>query len=363
MFMWVWLLYAILSLAWVKDYASWSREFFFLGIGVFCVVAYSKVLTSKADVVSAFRAMSVMVVFNNILGWYELMTGNYIFSTVNGPAYALLKRPAAMFHNTNDFATYLLISICILYVCAVQSKRQVSRMFYLVVLFSSGVLLVQTKSRGNIFGLLLMVATFICLSVRHRRRRKVLLHISAIVLATFLLLPNNISLSYLVNEIQLMAPNVAVVGSDLKRLNTIKNGFRFLGDTYGFGTGAGNIPHWMATHAVYPTYGITEMHNWWMEVFTGYGLLIGVLYLSFYYRLSKNLYQSYRRGKNREDTAISLGLLCGMVGFVIGSFSSSSTIGAAWLWMFWGVAIAHQNNTHLSLRVEPTSGIGCSVRQ
>ena len=52
--------------------------------------------------------------------------------------------------------------------------------------------------------------------------------------------------------------------------------------------------------------------------------------------------RKYKFSKDKVDRFMSLGIMCFMVGFVIGSMSSSSNIGSQWLWVFWGVAVAYQ---------------------
>ena len=59
-------------------------------------------------------------------------------------------------------------------------------------------------------------------------------------------------------------------------------------------------------------------------------------------KLFVSFYRKYKFSKDKVDRFMSLGIMCFMVGFVIGSMSSSSNIGSQWLWVFWGVAVAYQ---------------------
>ena len=131
-------------------------------------------------------------------------------------------------------------------------------------------------------------------------------------------------------------------GSDLTRLNLIKNGFIFLFETCGFGTGAGNIDYWMANYGVYYTGTIENIHNWWMEILTGYGIVIFIMYIVFYVKLFLSAYKKFKTSEDKVDISISLGIMCCMAGYIVGSISSSSNISSEWLWVFWGIAIAYQ---------------------
>ena len=128
----------------------------------------------------------------------------------------------------------------------------------------------------------------------------------------------------------------------MTRLNLIKNGFIFLFETCGFGTGAGNIEFWMANYGVHYTGEIENIHNWWMEILTGYGIIIFIMYIVFYVKLFLSAYKKFKTSEDKVDISISLGILCCMAGYVVGSMSSSSNISSEWLWVFWGIAIAYQ---------------------
>jgi teichuronic acid biosynthesis protein TuaE len=131
-------------------------------------------------------------------------------------------------------------------------------------------------------------------------------------------------------------------GSDFVRINLIKNGLFFLISTLGFGVGAGNIEYWMSHKAMYNTGGVLNIHNWWLEILVGYGVVIFIMYIVFYFKLFRSFYRKFKYSRSKVDMSMSLGIMCFMIGYVIGSISSSSNISSEWLWVFWGIAIAYQ---------------------
>ena len=131
-------------------------------------------------------------------------------------------------------------------------------------------------------------------------------------------------------------------GSDFVRLNLIKNGFIFLYRTCGFGTGAGNIEHWMSNYGVYYTSDILNMHNWWMEILVSFGVFIFALYLIFYIKLIIDMLHKYKINNNKMNKTLSISFISCMAAYVIGSISASSNISAEWLWVFWAISIAYQ---------------------
>jgi len=98
----------------------------------------------------------------------------------------------------------------------------------------------------------------------------------------------------------------------------------------------------MENYAVYGSSAITNMHNWWGELLTAYGVYFTLLYLVFYFSLFLTLFQKYRHSTERDTKILAMGFMAFQVIFVLGSVSSSSNIIRDWLWVVWGIIIAFQ---------------------
>ena len=80
----------------------------------------------------------------------KLATGNYLFLSVErATRYARNKYPVSMFGNTNDFATFMLFSVFITYICAMNTKRLIAKLLYLITMLSSVSLLIISGSRAK----------------------------------------------------------------------------------------------------------------------------------------------------------------------------------------------------------------------
>lgn len=342
-FMIFWTFYALLSLGWVNDYVGWIKSVYFIALGMLSILIINKYFKKSADILLAFQVMSIMILFHNIIGWHEIINKNYIFLAVDKSAYfARFGLPVSSFNNPNDFAMFLLFSIGILYICATNSKKKIPRLTYSFLIVSSLSLLVLTTSRANILGLLLGAAFYVALSFKKRKTRNGL-----IVLLLFIIVLISIFPSHFLYLISGASENLYIkysdgVGSDATRLNLIKNGLFFLVNTFGFGTGAGNIEYWMMNSSIYNTSGLVNIHNWWMEILVAYGLIVFIMYIGFYVKLLLHLIRKFKMSNNEIDHSISLGIAFSMVGFIIGSISSSSNLNNEWLWVFWAIAIAYQ---------------------
>ena len=342
-FMLIWFFYAITTLGWVQDHGDWFRAVYFIGLGVICVILYNRTFKTSNDILTAFYLMSIMVIIQNLIGWYEINTGNYMFlGTERIARYTYQNYPVSMFNNTNNFALFMLFSVFIAYICLVNSKIKIGKLVYLLTIVSSTYLLIYTSSRASLLGLITALLLFAGLKVMNTKLRYLTIIALALLFILILLLPGVIDTFLLMIDQNLTFNLTADRGSDAIRLNLIKNGLIFLMQTFGFGTGAGNVEYWMSNYGNYNTFGIANIHNWWMEILVGYGVVIFILYIMFYVKLFKSLYQRYRKCSDIKNKSISLGIICCMTGYVIASISTSTNIGAEWLWVFWALAISYQ---------------------
>lgn len=242
----------------------------------------------------------------------------------------------------------MLFSVFIAYICASNTNKMAGKMVFVATMVSSGFLLFATGSRANILGLIMGFAAFVCLSIRKRRGRYYLLIGLGILFMVILFKPDIIfNIGLLISQ-KFKFDFTSKIGSEYIRINLIRNGFVFLIKTFGFGTGAGNIEYWMANYGLYYTGTIVNMHNWWMEILASYGVIIFALYVVFYLKLLRSLYRIYKSAKNKKSVSIALGIICCMVGYIIGSISSSSNLISEWLWCFWGISVAFQGIAYYS---------------
>ena len=96
----------------------------------------------------------------------------------------------------------------------------------------------------------------------------------------------------------------------------------------------------METRQVFYVGKVFNIHNWWIEILVGYGVVIFIGYISIYFIKVKTLFDAYLKSKESFIRNSSLGLFGFMMAFVISSVSSSSNINTEWMWLFWAVLIA-----------------------
>jgi teichuronic acid biosynthesis protein TuaE len=342
-FMIFWWIYALISLIWVYHFEAWSKSVYFIFVGLFLIVFFRKVFKTSMDIVTAFRYFVLIVVFHNIVGWYEMMTRTHLFLDDElATFYNRIGDPISVFFNPNNFATFLMISVFITYICFANARMWYAKLTYLVIITSSVSLLFQTGSRANMIALYMGAIVFLLLINRNRKGWRLFAIITGGLFALFS------NLEQIVNFFGFILSNEEMSSSldresDWVRINLVKNGFVFLLDTFGFGTGAGNIEYWMKNYAIYDVKKFDNIHNWWMEILTGYGVLIFILYVIFYIKLVRSLLRIYQTSHEKMTQSIALGLLSIMAAFVIGSISASSNFKYEWIWVFWAIVVTFQS--------------------
>mgnify|MGYP000865788832 CR=1 FL=1 len=342
-FMIFWALYAVLSFFWVQDYNAWIKAVYFLILNVICIIFFMNTFDRSAQILTGLRVFAFMAILHNLIGWYEILARQYFFLDANLISlYRYLRYPVSIFGNTNDFATFMLISVFILFACMQNTKKKYMQYVYGATIVSSIVLLFMASSRANILGLLVALVVFVWLNLYNKKTQ---IFVFAMLLPLFFLIilkPDIFKNAFLMILDGFYFDTSSASDSINIRLNLLRNGVVFLINTYGAGTGAGNVEFWMANASVYGTSGIVNMHNWWMEILTGYGIIVFVLYITFYALLTRNSYMKYKNALTKTDKTISLCFLCSLIGYIIGGMSSSSNLSSEWLWVFWSIVITYQ---------------------
>lgn len=335
-FHFVWLLYAVFTIIWVIDTLSWFKSIYFLALGLIGILITVNLISNFKKIKLSFLCFQIGIFIQSMIGWYEIVTRNYLFRPMVGANYDYYvlsnnRIPIAMLGNPNDFATLMFVGVFVSLICAELSGKRFGKLMHYFILISYVALLFMTASRANILALLIASVFLLVLSVLRKKGKLVVLIIVVVLILAVTLFP--------ILDNLLRFNFTGSSGSDVIRLNLIKNGFRFLYETFGLGVGAGQIESWMGRYAVGGTGGITNMHNWWMELLTAYGIPIFIGYLAFYIKLFLSHFRAFRKSEGHLGIC-SLYICATMVGFVIASVSSSSNISSEWLWVFWALCIA-----------------------
>ena len=351
-FMLFWTIYAMISVVIVQDYSSWFRYLIFIISGVLAIWLIGLYLYKQNDFFRVFSLIEVFVTLYSLIGYYEILTGDYRFLNAGSEDYfseALnsvgTRIPTSVFGNPNNFALFCIVGYYNSLICRKIQGNIFVRSASLIVAFSSIILLLATESRACLIGFLSSLFALGTLEVTQNFKwRKIIpfIAVAVIFLAISLGSPENFQESIL--------PLVAIdftgetEGSDFIRMNLILNGLAFLKESGFLGVGAGNIEYHMAHNSLFFVGETTNIHNWWMEILVSFGVIVFLGYIIIYLK-NFVLLRHYALTTNDANTRyISQCLLGFMIAFVLASISASSNMTAEWLWAYWGIVYSYVNS-------------------
>ncbi|MFK8242152.1 MULTISPECIES: O-antigen ligase family protein [unclassified Facklamia] len=342
-----WWFIGVVSVIWVKDIKLWFQAVFLLSIGVFVITALYLWLNKLEDWYRIIYGVWVMMCFQILWGYYEIITGNYLFAdlakldkyrTFNSQP--MTRIPITYFANQNDYATFLLASLSIMLICYHRAQNIWLRLTILLSGVASSYLIYRSGSRMA----LLMLGVFIILLVLFQFKitfnRKIITTglITGIVglITIFIIKP---ALWHKLLTMLLSTQSGAITG-DSARVNLYKNGLIFIGETFGRGVGAGNVEYWMGNFTYYSVGSLVNIHNWWLEILVGYGIFVFASYLVVYILLIRRLFIMTKYSSQREQYT-ARALLIFMLIFIFSSITSASNMLIEWHWCIFALLISY----------------------
>ena len=107
--------------------------------------------------------------------------------------------------------------------------------------------------------------------------------------------------------------------------------------------GAGNIEWNIKSFSPYYVGGLSNVHNWWLEVLADYGIFIFAGFLFFYFKLNRDLWRIWNKNAVGIEKILCESLFLSLIGFSIASVSPSSIMSFAPFWLLFGFALAFLN--------------------
>lgn len=332
-FMFIWVVYALISYLWIYDSFEWFQTIYFLWLGVLSIYLFSKMMT-KDFFVKCLVSFSSATIIHIVIGFLEYNTGKYLFILDDYYLqYLHNKWPVSTFTNTNNYAFFLSLSVCIFIFLIKYSKDKTVKITYLICTIAALLLICATESRGVVLAILVGVSTLLLNKHIFHKYKKQFNIIVYICCSAFLILLISFVLISKANLELFQNPN----NSNTIRLNLTINSFQFLINSNYLGVGAGNFEYWMSNYALLPTNGIMNAHNWFLEILSEYGIFIFIGYIGFIIKL---YIESQRDSSDEFSESFRFFLIFFLVVFCIGSVSPSSILEMEWLWILFGILIS-----------------------
>ncbi|MFT8318512.1 MAG: O-antigen ligase family protein [Sporolactobacillus sp.] len=334
----VWAAYGALSLIWAPSFAEGLKYLLLLFMGILFVF-FSVLIFREWHDLNLFYLlwliMSAVLIVLGLINYFariQLPTS----SLYGGPSYKQ-GYPTAVFTNQNDFATFLSISFFFYLAYVRQRQAFAAKVFGYGGAVLSAFLIYLTDSRASEFAVLIGFLCYLFLALPRAMKKTVFTGAAVFAVVAGMFLAGSVSgkvtrlltveTSYSIND---------VPASDTVRMHLLESTARYLAETYGAGTGAGNLSYDLQTQPVYNTNHIYEAHNWLAEITGTFGIFIGTGYLLIYLALLYCLYRFASPLPSGDRGRILRGTLAGMIAFLISSISPSSVSNLYFQWIFLG---------------------------
>jgi teichuronic acid biosynthesis protein TuaE len=358
LFLGLWLVYAVASFTWVDFMSDAIRQTTFLLTGIsvifFAVFFFNRI----ADLRKFYYLWIFFLIGLIVVGVWEHATGNHLpASGYNSLAkHSVRFLPSGVYHNTNDFATYLSLSLPFLF-SAIRYFTGPMRKLLLVIFsifFGIGLcVLLFTSSRLNWVAVMIEFLFFFFFMQKASKKVKMGLVALLFAITTCFVFPVAVEQTYEIISSAIKGSYDSYAlnrGSTIVRYNLFINGFFLSYEHAGFGVGAGNAQYHISNFGQYPTFGIADPHNWWLEVFINYGIFIFIGFVIFYLSLIKELFKIWKGLALGEEKMICEALTLSLVGFFFASCSPSSVMAHNAIWFIFAFSLAFLNYKRVDSR-------------
>jgi len=340
--------WATMSIAWSQNTSAAIRWTAFLTMMVGLALAMPLVFTTRRRVIGMLKALGWTFAAVTGFAFVEIATGYHLPTSrltqlVGGSAFAA----TSVFGNQNNFATFLTLALPYLVTLPLVFRERRMLLIGLVGTVADLAALLLTGSKDNLLAAGLVVLTLLLfLATDPKQRSKLVGAVVIAVVAIIVVVPslngsgliplpqravNKFSFSLLEKEI------ASGQGSGAARESLLNDGIGFVGQTGGFGVGAGNAETHVLELADFP--GVSNLHDWWLEMVVDLGLVGLALYVTYYLLLLTRQLRWARRTTDPLVRYLCLAGAAAMVGFVLGSLAPSTMIAFSPMWVMFGVSM------------------------
>jgi teichuronic acid biosynthesis protein TuaE len=352
--------WATMSIAWSQNTGAAVRWTAFLAMMVVLAVAMPMVFTTRQRVTTMLKVLGLTFAAVTGFAFVEIATGYHLPTSrltqmVGGSAFAA----TSVFGNQNNFATFLTLALPYLVTLPLIFRQRRMLLIGIAGTVLDLAALLLTGSKDNLLAAGLVFLTLLLfLATDPKQRSKLVGAVVIAIVAIIVVVPslngsgliplpqravNKFSFSLLEKEI------ASGQGSGAARASLLGDGITFVGQTGGIGVGAGNAETHVLELADFP--GVSNLHDWWLEMVVDLGLIGLALYVTYYLLLLTRQLRWARRSADPLVRYLCLAGSAAMVGFVLGSLAPSTMIAFSPMWVMFGlsmtaIAIAERARRH-----------------
>lgn len=344
----LWLAWAAASIAWAEQPTAGLRWTIYLALGIVLALVVPIAFGTRARAIGLLKLLGCAFVVVTLVSLMELVLHVRLpTSRLAGRATDTAFAATSFFGNENNLATYLSLTLPYFLALVIVFNDVRVRAAGAAGGFACLMLLLYTGSKSNVIATaLVLLALLINLATDLRQRRKALVAAGVAVAAVALVVPailgagliklpdravSKFSFGILSEQVQ------SGQGSGAVRSNLLGDGLGLVRDTGGVGVGAGNADVHIGSLADFP--GVSNLHNWWLEVVVNGGLVGLGLYVCFFAFLYVNQLRQTRVAADPLVRYFGLAGMAALTGFVVGCLGPSSVLAFAPMWITFGLCL------------------------
>jgi teichuronic acid biosynthesis protein TuaE len=332
-----WIVYALISLSWCPDLRYAFKDLFYITFGF---VVYLTVLSLKTIYNNFFTTFFTAWVLTLSLVILAAVFEIYTEQHLEGSLVIALSKlsefhdlhsvPVFTFDNPNHFATYISFSICILLNLLIQNKQPQFTTLLLIICL----LLVYTFSSRLAFifiGIAITLFIWVRLKIKienhlikkiidfqidNRLTKKIIVFtVMGVILFSGIYTshkPIRVKYDFKEEVLKTNHDKKQAESSVLVRKNLIYNGCDFIKKSNLMGVGAGGFRALMIQNkGVHSTNGIYTPHNYIIEIFAQYGIVIILFFISIFMYILYILWITYKKNRfTNNHFMVTILMLC-----------------------------------------------------
>lgn len=340
-----WLYYAMFTLLWAKSVTDGIKYISILVMGISLLFVVTLFINNVKRLTTFFTIWVIMTAILMIIGYINNIFEYQLPSSTlyDGPAYKA-HYPTSVFFNQNDFATFLSISIFFFLSLIRNGKSVAWKITGIVLSLAAFHLIMLTDSRASQLAVIAGTGLYVFL-LSSRFIKKWVLIIGSIGTVLFITIFHGVLWEKFSSLF--LSPTIrdftAALPSNEGRANLIRNAIYFSLDSFGLGIGAGNAEYYMKNYSIFDTDEVVNIHFWFLEILTNFGVFVFLGYITLYAYLMYKLYEYYQRGLSNQFKLLVEALLISLGAFIFSSISPSSVANLYFHWVLFAFALATLN--------------------
>lgn len=360
----VWLFASVVSYFWILDFEKYFRYNVLLAISISFVFVIIFFVKDKLILKRVWKLLLITFGAALLVALIEKIFGVRLVGSAFFNAQINLPFVTSFFHHPNDFSSYVSLLLPFLTLLPIYKGYSRYRWWVFVIVAITAFILTFTGSKINYIATIISLFLVLFILIKEHVKQFTA-YLTIIVLALFSLFPalgpqievkalkffnesiNERSYSRIADGAKLDGAAREFTegyGSVEIRKNLITNSYKIIKENpeaFFIGVGAGQVEEYTAQFQ--NTEGVTNLHNWWLEVFVDHGIFIGLGYVILYLWLLREIYKNALKTKDNFLKYINYSLAVILVVFFLTSISPSSSVGYAPLWLTLGLALAVKN--------------------